>query len=180
MSRVGKQPIIIPTGTSVKLESGFIVVKGPKGELKQFTHPQVVVTVNENEALITVKDETDKKQRSLWGLYRNLINNMVLGVNTPFTRKMEIKGVGYKAAVAGQKIIFNLGFSHPIDFPLPQGISATLEGNFLTISGIDKQLVGEMAAQIRRLREPEPYKGKGIKYDEEIVRRKAGKTAASK
>ncbi|MFA4943014.1 MAG: 50S ribosomal protein L6, partial [Patescibacteria group bacterium] len=120
------------------------------------------------------------KQCALWGLYRNLINNMVIGVNEGFTRKLEFKGVGYKAQVAGNKLIMNLGYSHPIDFMLPEGITASTEGNFITISGIDKQLVGEKAAQLRRLRLPEPYKGKGIKYDDEVIRRKAGKTAASK
>ncbi len=173
MSRVGKLPIKLNANTQVKIEAGQIVVAGPKGELKQAMHPHVMVN-------ITIKDASDKKQCALWGLYRNLINNMVIGVNTGFSKKLEIKGVGYKAQVTGNKLVMNLGYSHPIDFMLPAGITAVVEGNFITISGIDKQLVGEKAAQLRRLRLPEPYKGKGVKYDTEVIRRKAGKTAASK
>jgi large subunit ribosomal protein L6 len=180
MSRVGKMPIKLPAGTQAKIENGQVVVKGPKGELKQATHPQVNINIAGEEITVTVKDEENKKQRALWGLYRNLINNMVLGVTAGFSKKLEIKGVGYRAQVSGQKLILNLGFSHQVDFPLPTGISAAVEGNFITISGIDKQLVGELSAQLRRLRLPEPYKGKGIKYDDEVIRRKAGKTAASK
>jgi large subunit ribosomal protein L6 len=180
MSRVGKLPIKLAANTQVKVEGGQIVVKGPKGELKQALHPQVMVNVTPEEVTVTIKDTSDKKQCALWGLYRNLINNMVLGVNTGFSRKLEFKGVGYKAQVSGQKLVMSLGYSHNIDFMLPAGITATVEGNFITLSGIDKQLVGEKAAQLRRLRLPEPYKGKGIKYDDEVIRRKAGKTAASK
>jgi len=180
MSRVGKLPIKLAANTQVKIENGQIVVKGPKGELKQAMHPQVMINITPEEVKVTVKDATDKKQCALWGLYRNLINNMVIGVNEGFSKKLEIKGVGYKALATGNKLVMNLGYSHPIDFMLPAGIVAVVEGNFITISGIDKQLVGEKAAQLRRLRLPEPYKGKGVKYDTEVVRRKAGKTAASK
>jgi len=180
MSRVGKLPIKLDAKTQVKIEAGQIVVKGPKGELKQAMHPHVSVNITPEEVTVAIKDATDKKQCALWGLYRNLINNMVIGVNEGFSKKLEIKGVGYKAQVAGNKLIMNLGYSHPIDFMLPTGITAAVEGNFITISGIDKQLVGEKAAQLRSLRLPEPYKGKGVKYDDEVIRRKAGKTAASK
>lgn len=180
MSRVGKLPIKLDAKTQVKIEAGQIVVKGPKGELKQAMHPHVMVNVTPEEVNVTIKDASDKKQCALWGLYRNLINNMVIGVNEGFSKKLEIKGVGYKALATGNKLVMNLGYSHPIDFMLPTGITAVVEGNFITISGIDKQLVGEKAAQLRRLRLPEPYKGKGVKYDTEVVRRKAGKTAASK
>ena len=180
MSRIGKAPIIIPAGTQIKLENGVAVVKGPKGELSQAWLPVIKLNLTDTEATISIKDEVDRKQRALWGLYRSLLNNMVVGVNQGFSKKMEIKGVGYRAAVAGQKLTLNLGFSHQVDFPLPLGISALVEGNFLTISGADKQLVGEISAQIRKYREPEPYKGKGIRYVDEVIRRKAGKTAASK
>jgi len=180
MSRVGKLPIKLDASTQVKIEAEQIVVKGPKGELKQAMHPHVMVNITPEEVNVTIKDVSDKKQCALWGLYRNLINNMVIGVNTGFSKKLEIKGVGYKAQATGNKLVMNLGYSHPIDFMLPAGITAVVEGNFITISGIDKQLVGEEAAQLRRLRLPEPYKGKGVKYDTEVIRRKAGKTAASK
>lgn len=180
MSRVGKLPIKLAANTQVKIENGQIVVKGPKGELKQAMHPHVSVNITPEEVTVTIKDDSDKKQCALWGLYRNLINNMVIGVNDGFSKKLEIKGVGYKASVAGNKLIMNLGYSHPIDFMLPDGVTALVEGNFITLSSIDKQLVGEKAAQLRRLRLPEPYKGKGVKYDDEVIRRKAGKTAASK
>jgi large subunit ribosomal protein L6 len=180
MSRIGKSIIIIPANTQVKVEKGLVTVKGPKGELQQALHKDVMVEINGQEVTVKVTNETDRSIRALWGLFRSLINNMVVGVNDGFSKKMEIKGVGYKAQVNGQNLLLNLGFSHPVNFPLPKGISALVEGNFLTISGFDKALVGEMSAQIRKLRKPEPYKGKGIRYVDEIIRRKAGKTAASK
>lgn len=178
MSRLGKLAIKIPNGTDVKIEGRTVTVKGPKGELKTSFLKEAKVEVVDGEIIVKVSNPENKKEKSLWGLYRALINNMVVGVNDGFEKKLEIKGVGYKMAVTGNKINFNLGFSHPIEFPLPQGISAVAEGNTLTISGIDKQLVGEIAAQIRKLRVPEPYKGKGIKYSDEVIRRKAGKAAA--
>ncbi len=178
MSRLGKLPIKIPAGTQVSIDKGIVTVKGPKGELKQELHRLVKIENTPEEIVVKVKNENDKEERSLWGLFRALINNMVVGVNSGYEKKLEIKGVGYKVVVAGNKINLSLGFSHPIEFPLPAGISALAEGNSLTISGIDKQLVGELAAQIRKLRKPEPYKGKGIRYSDEVIRRKAGKTAA--
>ncbi len=179
MSRLGKLPIKIPAGTQVNIDKNFITVKGPKGQLKREINKAVKVEMNgSDEIIVSVEDVNDKKQKSLWGLFRTLINNMVVGVNSGYEKKMEIKGVGYKVAVNGNKINLNLGFSHPVVFSLPDGISALAEGNFLTIVGHDKQLVGELAAQIRRLRKPEPYKGKGIRYVDEVVRRKVGKAAA--
>lgn len=180
MSRLGKLAIKIPSGTEIKIDNKSVKVKGPKGELKTDLLEMIKVEVVNDEILIKVLNPEDKKENSLWGLYRALINNMVVGVNSGYEKKLEVKGVGYKIAVAGDKVNLNLGFSHPIEFPLPQGISATAEGNILTIMGIDKQVVGEVAAQIRKLRKPEPYKGKGIRYIDEVVRRKAGKAAASK
>lgn len=177
MSRLGKLPIILPAGIQVKLESGFVVAKGAKGELKLALHPAVILEIKDTEILVTVKPEY-KNASALWGLFRGLINNMVLGLSIGFTRKLEINGVGYRAAVSGRKINLNLGFSHPVEFALPDGINALVEGNTITLSGIDKKLVGETAARIRKIRKPEPYKGKGVKYSDEIIRRKAGKAAA--
>ncbi|MEI7452002.1 MAG: 50S ribosomal protein L6 [Candidatus Falkowbacteria bacterium] len=180
MSRIGKAPITIPANVEVKVSGKNITVKGPKGELKLALRSEVSVNVENNTITVDVNDKENVKVRAFWGLFRNLINNMVIGVSTGFFKKMEIKGVGYRAQVNGQKLLLNLGFSHQVDFPLPEGITALVEGNFLTISGFDKQVVGEVSAQIRRLRKPEPYKGKGIRYIDEVIRRKAGKTAASK
>jgi large subunit ribosomal protein L6 len=180
MSRLGKLAIKIPSGTEVKIDEKSVKIKGPKGELKTSLVKEVKLEYANDEIVVSVTDPERKKDRSLWGLYRALVNNMVIGVNEGFEKKLEIKGVGYKVAVAGNKVNLNLGFSHPIEFLLPEGISAVAEGTSLTISGIDKQAVGETAAQIRKLRKPEPYKGKGIRYSDEVIRRKAGKTAAAK
>lgn len=178
MSRIGKLPIALPAGTTAKLQDGFLVVKGPKGELKELLHSAVVVNITEKEIEVGIKNQEDKKEKALWGLFRSLANNMVMGVNTPYEKKLEINGVGYRAAVSGNKITLNLGFSHPIDFKLPEGITAAIDKNVITLTGINKQSVGETAAQIRKLRKPEPYKGKGIKYADEVIRRKAGKSSA--
>jgi len=177
MSRLGKLPIELPEGTTAKIEGGFIVVKGKLGELKIAMNDLVSIKIEDKQICVSVKKPEDKSQRSFWGLYRSLINNMVIGVNDGFTKKLDISGVGYRATVNGQKLILNLGYSHPIKYNIPQGIEVKVEDNIITISGIDKQLVGEVASQIRKTRKPEPYKGKGIKYDDEIVRRKVGKAA---
>jgi large subunit ribosomal protein L6 len=176
MSRLGKLPIELPAGTQAKIEKKCIFVKGPKGELKQALHEFVKVDISEKEIKVSTASE-DKKAKAFWGLYRTLLSNMVTGVNNGFERKLEINGVGYRAASTGSKITLTLGFSHPVEYNLPDGVTSKVEGNVITISGIDKQAVGEVAAQVRKLKKPEPYKGKGIKYAEEIVRRKAGKTA---
>ncbi|MEK7653224.1 MAG: 50S ribosomal protein L6 [Patescibacteria group bacterium] len=178
MSRIGKQLIKIPAGVEAKIEANFVVVKGPKGELRQEIHPQVKVAINDGIFNIKVEDETEKSQRALWGLFGSLIKNMVLGVTEGFSEKLEINGIGFKAAVSGKKLILNVGFSHPVEYAIPDGIEIKMEGNIIAISGIDKQLVGETAAQIKRIKKPEPYKGKGIKYADEVLRRKAGKAAA--
>lgn len=177
MSRLGKLPIELPAGTQVKLESGFIIVKGPKGELKTKMHEHVKAEITGEEIKLSVLDETSGKDKALWGLFRSLIKNMVVGVNEAYVKKLEINGVGYKAAVSGSKLTLNVGYSHPVVYELPAGIKAEVQANVIIINGIDKQLVGEVAAQIRKIRKPEPYKGKGIKYADEILRRKAGKTA---
>lgn len=177
MSRLGKLPITLPAGIQAKIADGFIVVKGAKGELKQALHPAVNINISESEIIIS-NNPSYKNSGALWGLYRSLINNMVLGLSQGFSKKLEINGVGYRASVSGQKLTLNLGFSHPVEFLLPGGISAVVEANTITLSGIDKKLVGETAARIRKIRKPEPYKGKGVKYSDEFIRRKAGKAAA--
>jgi large subunit ribosomal protein L6 len=177
MSRLGKLPIELVSGTQAKIEGGFIVVKGPRGELKQQLHPLVKVDIGEKEIVISSLGKT-RKEIAFWGLYRSLIDNMVKGVVQGYEKKLEINGVGYRASVSGNKILLNVGFSHPVEYQLPEGIQASVEGNIITIIGIDKQSVGEVAAQIRKVRQPEPYKGKGIKYIDEVIRRKAGKAAA--
>lgn len=175
MSRIGKLPITLPDKTTMTVAEGSVTVKGPKGELTQTLHPHVSVTVADGAAMVSVKRPDDRKDRALWGLSRTLIANMVIGVNEGFKKVLEINGVGYKVALSGKKLVFNLGYSHPIDFSLPEGITATVDKETITLEGTDKQLVGAVAADIRSLRPPEPYKGKGIKYAEEIIRRKAGK-----
>jgi len=178
MSRIGKQPIVVPDGVEIKLEAGKITVKGPKGELTRDLQPLVSVTRQDNQLLLTVKNTLDKKQKSLWGLFRQLIANMILGVIEGFSKKLEINGIGYKAAVSGETLVLQLGYSHPIEYKIPKGIEIRVEKNIINVSGADKQLVGQTAAEIRALRKPEPYKGKGIKYIDEVIRRKVGKAAA--
>lgn len=177
MSRLGKLPIEIPSGTQARLEHGFIIVKGPKGELKTRLHELIKVDITDKEIKVSVNNPANVKENSLWGLFRSLIKNMVVGVNEFYTKKLEINGVGYKAAVSNNKLTLNVGYSHPVIYELPAGLKVEVQANNVIISGIDKYMVGEAAAQIRRIRKPEPYKGKGIKYSDEILRRKAGKTA---
>ncbi len=177
MSRLGKLPIELSSGTQAKFENGFIIVKGPKGELKTKIHEVIKVEINDKEIKLSIDDQTISKNKALWGLYRSLVKNMVVGVNEGYTKKLEINGVGYRAAVSGSKLTLNVGYSHPVIYELPEGIKAEVQANNIIISGIDKHLVGEVSAQIRKIRKPEPYKGKGIKYSDEILRRKAGKTA---
>ncbi len=177
MSRVGKKPILIPQGVEVKIIGSEVIAKGPKGELKTKMHEIIKTEITDKEIKLSIADQTIGKNKALWGLFRSLVKNMVVGVNEGYTKKLEINGVGYRAAVSGNKITLNLGYSHPVVFDLPIGIKAEVQENNIILNGIDKQLVGETAAQIRRIRKPEPYKGKGIKYSDEILRRKAGKTA---
>ena len=175
MSRIGKKPVVIPSGVTVDIKAQDLKIKGPKGELALAIHPKVTVVQDGQNILVSVKHETLKDERALWGLFRSLINNMVTGVTAGFAKTLEINGVGYKAAVTGKKLVLNLGYSHPIEMEIPAGIEVKVEKNILTISGIDRQLVGQFSAVIRSQREPEPYKGKGIKYSDETIRRKAGK-----
>ncbi len=177
MSRIGKKPILIPKGVEVKIDKNCFFVKGPKGELNFEIHPSIEIMTKENEISVKVKNPEIKENKALWGLYGSVIKNMILGVTNGFLKKLEINGVGYKAQLSGEKLILNVGFSHPVEFAIPKGITITVDKNVISISGIDKQLVGETAARIRAIRPPEPYKGKGIKYVDEIIRRKAGKAA---
>jgi large subunit ribosomal protein L6 len=177
MSRIGKKPIQVPKGVEVKVEGDVLSVTGPKGTLSQRLHPKVDIMVSDGEISFAVTDQTSES-RSLHGLYRSLCANMVHGVDQGFEKALDIVGVGYRAEVRGNVAVFNLGYSHPIEFPLPEGIEAKIDKTRITVSGVDKQLVGLTAAKIRGLRKPEPYKGKGIKYADEVIRRKAGKAGA--
>lgn len=175
MSRIGKKPIFIPTGVEVQVNNQNVLVKGAKGSLELTLHPKVKAEVKDNEVKVTVVQTEDKEEKSLWGLFRTLINNMVEGVVKGFSKQLEINGIGFKAAVQGKKLILNVGYSHPVEYEIPQGIEVKVEKNIIIISGIDKQRVGQVAAEIRAIKKPEPYKGKGIKYVGEIIRRKVGK-----
>ncbi len=177
MSRVGKKPIQIPQDIKVKIDGDTIYIEGKKGKLSYRFLPQVEVKQEGNEIIIMRKAE-DRFSRSIHGTTRSLIANMVEGLSKGFEKKLEIVGTGYKAQVQGNKLILNLGYSHPIEYVPPKDISITVERNIITVSGYDKQKVGQVAAEIRAFRKPEPYKGKGIKYVDEIVRRKVGKIGA--
>ena len=176
MSKVGKLPVAIPAGVTVNVANGLISVKGPKGELKQSFHDEIDIKVEGTEVVLTTKNNA-KQTNAYHGLYRSLINNMVKGVSEGFTKTLVITGVGYRAEVKGKELVMNLGYSSDYIAIIPEGLTvvATPDGK-LTISGIDKQLVGEFSSQIRKLRKPEPYKGKGIRYETETIRRKVGKT----
>ena len=178
MSRIGKQIITLPQGTTAQLLGSVLSIKGPKGELKRTIHEKVFVSLNDSGITVDVKEKEEKKERSLWGAYASHIMNMVEGVNKGFEKQLEINGVGYRVAMQGSDLKIEVGFSHPIIFKTPPGIQAQVEKNVITLRGADKELLGDTAAKIRAIRKPEPYKGKGIKYMEETIRRKAGKTAA--
>ena len=176
MSKVGKLPVAIPAGVTVSVANGLISVKGPKGELKQSFHDEIDIKVEGTEVVLTTKNDA-KQTNAYHGLYRSLINNMVKGVTEGFTKTLVITGVGYRAEVKGKELVMNLGYSSDYIAIIPDGLTvvATPDGK-LTVTGIDKQLVGEFCSQIRKLRKPEPYKGKGIRYETEVIRRKVGKT----
>ncbi|CAN5369091.1 50S ribosomal protein L6 [soil metagenome] len=179
MSRIGKLPIPIPSGVTITVDQDAVTVSGSKGTLSQAMLPGISVTVEGSEATVTrVNDEP--KNRSKHGLMRTLINNMVVGVSTGFSKQLEINGVGYRVAQAGTNLKLNLGFSHDVIFAIPAGIQSAIEQNVITISGIDKQQVGQVAADIRKLKKPEPYKGKGVKYVGERIIRKSGKSGKEK
>jgi large subunit ribosomal protein L6 len=176
MSRIGRLPIDVPAGVDVKVDGQAVTVKGPKGELSLTVASPIEVALKENQVLVTRPDD-ERESRSLHGLTRSLINNQIIGVTQGYSKGLEIVGTGYRVAQKGSGVEFALGFSHPVNIEPPEGISLSVEGNNkLTVSGIDKQAVGEVAANIRKIRKPEPYKGKGIRYAGEVVRRKAGKS----
>lgn len=179
MSRIGKLPIAIPSGVTITIDPEEITVAGSKGTLKQFTMPGVSVKQEDQEIIVT-RDNDQPKNRAKHGLMRALINNMVLGVSEGFSKKLEINGVGYRVASQGTDLKLNVGFSHDVIYKVPQGITAAVEQNTITVSGIDKQQVGQVAAEIRALKKPEPYKGKGIKYEGERIIRKSGKSGKDK
>jgi len=176
MSRVGKKPIQIPEKTKITYNDRVLSVQGEKGTLSMTVHSDAQVDITDAEVTVSVR-KNDQKTKAVWGMTRALIANMLHGVNQGFERVLEINGVGYRAELKGEGLEFHLGYSHPIHFPLPEGISAKVERNVIRLSGIDKELLGYTASSIRQLRPPEPYKGKGVKYAEETIQRKAGKTA---
>lgn len=181
MSRIGNRPITVPNGVEIDITDGnAVTVKGPKGTLTQNLSPNMSLT-RDNGTVLVARPNNERENRSLHGLTRTLLNNMVVGVTDGYKRDLEIQGVGYRAALDGTTLVLSVGFSHPVRMTPPDGVSYTLDGNTrLSVVGIDKQLVGEEAARIRRVRPPEPYKGKGIRYAGEQVRRKAGKTGKAK
>lgn len=175
MSRIGKKPILIPDGVEVKIEGQKVRVSGPKGEISREVRPEVKVAVEEKNIMVRAGDDA----KALWGLTRALLFNMVKGVTEGYEKKLEIEGVGYRASLEGEDLVLSVGFTQPVKIKRPEGIKFSLEKNVITVSGIDKELVGQTAATIRKVRPPEPYKGKGIRYQGEQVRRKLGKRAVT-
>lgn len=178
MSRVGKKPILIPQGVTVTVNGSVVLVKSSKGELQRELHPDIGAEVRGSEIIIEPRRET-KQTPALWGLTRALVANMVTGVTAGYEKKLEFEGIGFRVALEGEGLTLQLGFSHPVKFKTPLGIKFAVEKNVITVSGIDKELVGETAARVRALKKPEPYKGKGIRYRGEVIRRKAGKKAVA-
>ncbi|KKP59643.1 MAG: 50S ribosomal protein L6 [Candidatus Magasanikbacteria bacterium GW2011_GWC2_34_16] len=178
MSRIGKKIRIIPQGVTAEMHQNKMVVKGPKGELTQTIHPRVTVVIADGQITFSVPNQESKADKALWGTFSSLVENMIQGVTVGFKKDLEINGVGYKASLKGTTLVLEIGYSHPVEVLPPAGIKFSVEKNIISVEGIEKQQVGEIAAQIRALKKAEPYKGKGIKYVGEIIRRKAGKTAA--
>ena len=189
MSRIGKKLILIPGGVDIKVEAQKVTARGPKGELYLEVHKGIAVEIKDNQLFVTPKTRTiksgeevynaGKKAKALWGLTRALLANIVEGVNKGFEKKLEIHGIGYKARVEGDEIILNVGFSHPVNIKIPEELQVSVEKNIIIISGINKALVGQLSAVIRKVKPPEPYKGKGIRYQGEYIRRKVGKRVAT-
>ena len=176
MSRIGRMPIAVPAGVTVDIaENNQVTVKGPKGTLVRVLLEEMDIKL-EGEEIIVTRPNDLKKMKSLHGLTRTLINNMVIGVTEGYSKVLEVNGVGYRAAKQGKKLVLNLGYSHPVEMEDPEGLESKVDGNTITVTGIDKEKVGQYAAEIRDTRRPEPYKGKGIKYADEVIRRKVGKT----
>ena len=177
MSRIGKQEIIIPAGVEVTQSGAILTVKGPKGTLTKTFRDDIIIKIADKIITLNIK-RNDKFSKSLWGTYASHIKNMIAGVQTPYSKKLILEGVGFKSEVKGKELVFALGFSHPVVVKIPEGITATAEKNNITITGIDKELVGSFTAAIRALKKPEPYKGKGMRYEGEVIRRKQGKKTA--
>ena len=178
MSRIGKKPILIPVGVEVKIDGQKIVVKGPKGEISREIRPEIKVEIKEGEIILSPQRET-KETNAFWGLTRALVFNMVKGVTDGYEKKLQIEGIGFKANIEEDSLVLKLGFSHPVKVKQPEGIKLTVEKNIVSVSGFNKELVGQLAAKIRKICPPEPYKGTGIRYVGEVVRRKAGKKVAT-
>jgi large subunit ribosomal protein L6 len=178
MSRLGKKPILIPSGVEVKIDGEIVSVKGPKGELKRLFKNDVNISLNDNEMVLS-PSRNSKEVMALWGTYVSHLKNMIDGVTKGFEKKLVIEGIGFRAQLEGKNLVLNLGFSHPIKIGIPDDLKAQVEKNIISILGADKEKVGALSAKIRALKKPEPYKGKGIRYENEIIRRKAGKKAAT-
>lgn len=177
MSKIGKLPIAVPAGVTVTMNGKTVTVVGTKGQMQYTISRGITLTIGEGSVVIGQEEKTKEQTKALFGLTRALVNNMVKGVSAGFDKKLEMSGVGYRAQTNGSELTLSVGFSHPVKFTAPQGITFAVEGNTITVSGIDKALIGDIAAKIRAVRKPEPYKGKGIKYVGERIRRKAGKAA---
>ena len=177
MSRIGKQLIKIPSDVNVSIKDGVIVVKGQKGELKRVVNKLVTLNMADNIVTVDVQNKEDKKERSLWGTYAAHVKNMVKGVTVGFKKQLEINGVGYRVALVGTDLKLEVGFSNPVIYKIPKEVKVVVEKNLITLESADKEMLGQVTAEIRSIRKPEPYKGKGIKYVEETIRRKAGKAA---
>ncbi|MDF0530870.1 50S ribosomal protein L6 [Tsukamurella sp. 8F] len=177
MSRIGKHPVVVPSGVDVQIAGQDVTVKGPKGQLALTIAEPITITKNEEGAVVVARPDDERKSKALHGLSRTLVQNLVTGVTEGYTKKMEIYGVGYRVALKGRDLEFSLGFSHPVPIEAPEGITFAVESpTKFSVSGIDKQQVGQVSAVIRKLRRPDPYKGKGIRYEGEQIRRKVGKT----
>ncbi len=178
MSRIGKRSIGIPSGTEVRVQDGALVVKGKGGELRKSVHPAVTISVTGSEATVAPGGK-GRLSRALWGTYAAHLKNMIAGVNTPFAKKLQVEGIGYRAEMAGKQIKLLIGLSHPVLVDVPQGVTVAIEKNIITVTGADKELVGHFAATVRAYKKPEPYKGKGIRYEGEVVREKQGKKSVA-
>ena len=176
MSRIGKKPVEVPANTEVSVADNVLTVKGPLGELKKDVHPYVVIEVADGNVTVSPKNDT-RLAKALWGTFASHVSNMVAGVNKEYSKKLILDGVGYRMAIAGKELTLNIGFSHQVIMEVPEGVTATIEKNELTVSGIDKDVVGQFAANVRAKKKPEPYKGKGFHYDDEVIIRKQGKKA---
>jgi large subunit ribosomal protein L6 len=178
MSRIGKQIITIPKGTEVKISGGLVSVKGPKGSLAREFPKDILVNIKGDEINLVCENQEDRKIKALWGTYASHLKNMIIGVNEGYVKKLILEGVGFKSEISGKTINLALGFSHPVKVEIPENLTVTAEKNNITVGGIDKELVGRFAAELRAKKKPEPYKGKGFRYIDEVIRRKQGKKAS--